>query len=145
MDKIAGQCIHVFRMFPKRICQGCPAFDIGFDIVDEVTEVGIVRTLCHNFEGLNQRDTRWHHRGKLAGENRDILGDYLPPFRTTATKQRLGLLFDLERIDTLLAQVRLNESHVLARRFPLLPVSLFVSSFPDKNILFYCFFGHIDD
>src|SRR5690606_21875164 len=86
-----------------------------------------------DLEALHHRHTGRHHGRKLAAEHRDVAACDLP---AGFAKQRFWLGFDDLRVDTLLAQVGLDQVRVLADRFALDLDATLVEPDPSEGLQF---------
>ena len=111
INEVAEQLIKIDRVFADRLGKRVTARHVVAHFFNERSHFRLVDTFGDNFEGLNQRYTRTHHRRHLAREQRNVTR--CDGF--TATKRHTaGFLLYLFRDNALLAQFGFCQSWVQA-------------------------------
>src|SRR3569832_1016383 len=138
--EVAIELVEIARVLGQCLRQGAAALDVGLDAHDELLHAGIVVAAADDLEGLHQRHAGAHHGGELASEDGDVFGGDL---FLLAAEQRFRLLFDLERIDALTAQLRPYQGDAASFDFTFGTGALSVGPFPNEDVLICGFLCHV--
>ena len=102
VDQTHHECIEVVRVFGQGIRQAGAGFHVGLDLENKLAHTGIVMAAADDIERLHQWYACSQHGGQLAEKDRDI---FRYDLFLLGFLEEVALLPDLQRLDTLLAQV----------------------------------------
>src|SRR5262249_36600101 len=125
LHEVHVQIVEVERMLAERLVERRAAFDISLDVEHQLLHCRLVMPVADDFERLHQRNAGGEHGGELAAEDRDVFRLDL-----AAALEERALLADLDRDDSLAAQVGAQSLLTGGETSPLELVALLVLAHP---------------
>jgi hypothetical protein len=74
-DEVDEELVEAFRVIPQCVGEACAPFDLLLDLPDDTPEVDVFYLIRKDLQGLDKRQPRRDHRGKLPCEEQylDVL------------------------------------------------------------------------